>query len=81
MINQAIIVGKIKSIEISDDTTIYVETKNGEIPIKFASTIKKELFRLNLDNTIGIKGKITALENNIEIYAEKLTYIGMEVKS
>lgn len=74
-LNQVVLVGQLKSI---DKNTLHLEiSKDVVIPLDISDNLMD-----NIDDvkTIGIKGRITYINNDISIKVEKATYIAMHKK-
>ena len=84
MLNQVVLVGKIK--EINEDRVIILVTRNSKnengdyetdiIPCYFKDTISKNANEYcKKGDVIGIKGRIEILNNEIMIMVDKLTFL------
>ncbi len=91
MLNQVILVGKIVEKKISDkenNIIISVESRRSNdknvvnlIPISLGEGLEKSIEYLTKDATVGIKASISVTGNEIEIIAEKITFINVKEKN
>ena len=89
MLNQIIIVGKLVDIPEIKEDNIYItisvqrsykntdgEYKNDIIPIKVWKGIEQQVLdNITKNDVVGIKGRIENNNNQIEIVAEKITFL------
>lgn len=86
MINNCVLMGRIKNFFIKDEKLIIMikySNADGDIVIPITTFIPKENILEYLENDlyIGIKGHITLNEeSNIEVIAEKISFISSKKK-
>lgn len=90
MLNQVVLVGRIK--EINEDRIIILVTRNFKnedgnyetdiIPCYFKETISKNANEYcKVGDTVGIKGRIESLNNEVMIMVDKLTFLSTKNKN
>lgn len=73
MLNQIVLIGRIQRIE---DTIVYIKNEESIIPIMVSGTILDNLKEYCKENDlIAIKGKIKIIDNNIQIFAERISFL------
>lgn len=88
MLNQVVIVGRIREfIKINNDCRIKVavqrpfKNEEGEyevdlVPVYATDSLSKNIMEYcTEESVIGVKGRIKMIDGNIEIFAEKVTFL------
>lgn len=75
MSNQYVLLGRLVKI---NDNSIVIENSTDKIMIKVSSSILENVKNYcDIGGVIGIKGKITATNNQIELICEKCTFLSV----
>lgn len=73
MLNQYILVGRVVKI---NDNSITIENDTDKIIVKLSSNILEKVKNYcSIGGVIGIKGKITTTNDQIELICEKCTFL------
>ena len=73
MTNQYILIGRVVKI---NDNSIVVENDTDKIIVKLSSSILEKVKNYcNIGGVMGIKGKITTTNDQIELICEKCTFL------